>query len=136
MVRRNQVSMRMLRFVGLAICAVLSVVILLSHIIVPSPNAPHLSQRTATAVPPFGSPTATTMPTALPAPTNQVSIALDGPTGPSQLALSTNEEDCQDIADATTPRGAIVLNTLQSWNPPMVRLHMGFRGSTFLRCPK
>lgn len=87
---------------------------------------------TATVVKHPPSPTPTVDVATLPTPTNHVTVSLNGPTRPSQLALSTNVENYQDISEATTPRDTIVLNTLQSWDPPMVRLHFGFLGPSAL----
>lgn len=75
------------------------------------------------------SPTLTPLPTPLLPATNQMSVALNGPGSVTQLALTTNIDAAGDIVPTTGPTEKAALGALQAWNPPMVRLHMGFIGS-------
>lgn len=73
------------------------------------------------------SPTATLSPTPLPAADTQVSIDLSMPGPLTQVALSTNVDTWTELTPPSTSAAQASLGVLQTWNPPLVRLHFGFR---------
>ena len=67
-----------------------------------------------------GSPTCP--PTAMPL---TIPLRTDG--DPLSLLLSTNFDDATQLDPQVQPSAATTLRLLQAWNPPLVRLHFGFR---------
>ena len=66
---------------------------------------------------------------ATPSPTSAVSIDIGGATHATTLTLGTNLQSGADIIPDTGPRGAADLAALTAWNPPQIRLHLGFLSS-------
>lgn len=60
-----------------------------------------------------------------------VTVPLRPTTTPLNLQLSTNLADGTQLDPSANPHAMDYLNYLKQWNPPLVRLHFGFRGDVF-----
>lgn len=76
--------------------------------------------------------TTTSVPLVMPTPvagaaTAQVAITLGPTSRTDNLQLSTNLQSAPDILPLTSPRAKVAWQLLQQWQPPLVRVHLGFR---------
>jgi hypothetical protein len=76
------------------------------------------------------------MPTPTPSTNNQVTILLSASGTISQTAVGTNIQTSTEIAPASGQPAQTVLDLLQNWNQPMLRLHFGFRGENVITLPE
>lgn len=117
----------------------LSVPLILSLVVLLVASMPALTRPLRPAGASAAMPTATVpsgTPTPLAAATDQATLDLNAAGIPAQTVLGTNVQTWQDVTPPGDPRAAAALALLHAWNAPLVRLHLGFRGTAPLELPE
>jgi hypothetical protein len=91
---------------------------------------PLIASKTASI--PAATPTATPLLT----PTDQLTVALDAHGTTAATAVGTNIQGATEVTPANQQPAESVLNLMQNWNQPMLRLHFGFREENPLSLPE